>query len=58
MLLKMKLSDILVTKATANWQGNKIEGKVTQVDMAMDPMTQSFNADIEFNNDDQKLKPE
>lgn len=52
-----EISDISVgTNATANWQGFIIEGKVTQVAMAMDPMTQSFNADIEFNNGDQKVK--
>lgn len=43
-------------KAYAEWQGNKIEGKVTQVDMAMNPMTQSFNADIIFENIDKKMK--
>lgn len=44
------------TKAYAIWQGNKVEGKVTQVDMAMNPMTQSFNADVVFNNVDGKMK--
>lgn len=52
-----EISDVSIgTKAYALWQGNKIEGKVTQVDMAMNPMTQSFNADIEFNNSNQKVK--
>ena len=43
-------------KAYAEWQGYRIEGKVTQVDMAMDPMTQSFNAYIVLDNSDQKVK--
>lgn len=52
-----EISDLTVgTKAFAIWQGNKIEGKVTQVDMAMNSMTQSFNADIVFNNSGQKIK--
>lgn len=52
-----EIGDISVgTKATANWQGNIIEGKITQVAMAMDPMTQSFNADIVFNNSERKVK--
>lgn len=44
------------TKALAEWQGIKVEGKVTQVDMAMNPMTQAFNADVVFENRDKKLK--
>lgn len=44
------------TKAFAVWQGNKVEGKVTQVDMAMNPYTQSFNADVVFDNSDKKMK--
>ncbi len=52
-----EINDVIVgTKAIAVWQGNKIEGKVTQVDMAMNPMTQSFNADIVFNNSDKRMK--
>lgn len=52
-----EIGDIsLGTKAYALWQGNKIEGKVTQVDMAMNSMTQSFNADIEFINTNQAIK--
>jgi membrane fusion protein, multidrug efflux system len=52
-----EISDITVgTKASAEWQGNRIMGKVTQVDMAMNPRTQSFNADIVFNNTEQKIK--
>ena len=52
-----EISEISIgTKSYATWQGNKIEGKVTQVDMAMNPMTQSFNADIEFDNAKQNIK--
>lgn len=52
-----EINDVAVgTKATAVWQGNVVEGKVTQVDMAMNPMTQSFNADIVFDNSDRKMK--
>lgn len=52
-----EISDIKVgTKAYALWQGNKIEGKVTQVDMAMNPSTQSFNADVVFENSKQSIK--
>ena len=52
-----EISDLSVgTKATAKWQGITIEGVVTQVAMAMDPMTQSFNADVVFNNSDKKMK--
>ncbi|MCB0747159.1 MAG: efflux RND transporter periplasmic adaptor subunit [Ignavibacteriae bacterium] len=53
-----EISDVKVgDKAVAEWQGMKIEGKVTQVDMAMNPMTQAFNADITFENRDGKIKP-
>lgn len=52
-----EILDIKVgTKASAEWQGNKIEGKVTQVDMAMNPATQSFNADVVFDNSKQLVK--
>ncbi|MDX1700192.1 MAG: efflux RND transporter periplasmic adaptor subunit [Melioribacteraceae bacterium] len=52
-----EINDIKVgTNLSASWQGQKIEGKVTQVDMAMDPITQSFNAYAEFNNQAQKIK--
>jgi RND family efflux transporter MFP subunit len=44
------------TKAYAEWQGNKIEGIVTEVDMAMNPATNSFNADVVFENPDQIIK--
>lgn len=51
------INDVKVgTKAFAVWQGNKIEGKVTQVDMAMNPMTQSFNADVVFDNSNNIIK--
>ena len=45
------------SKAIAEWQGMKIEGKVTQVDMAMDQMTQAFNADVTFENKSNTIKP-
>ena len=45
------------SKAIAEWQGMKIEGKVTQVDMAMDQMTQAFNADVTFENRNRTIKP-
>ena len=45
------------SKAIAEWQGMKIDGKVTQVDMAMDPMTQAFNADVTFENRNSTIKP-
>ncbi len=44
------------TIAEAHWQGKIITGKVTQVDMAMNPYTQAFNADVVFDNSDRKLK--
>ncbi|MBL1213787.1 MAG: efflux RND transporter periplasmic adaptor subunit [Ignavibacteriae bacterium] len=43
------------TQAEAHWLGKTIQGKVTQVDMAMDPYTQAFNADVVFDNSDRKL---
>ncbi|MBK7106410.1 MAG: efflux RND transporter periplasmic adaptor subunit [Ignavibacteriae bacterium] len=43
-------------KAYAEWQGLKIPGIISQVDMAMDPMTQSFNADIIFENPNAQIK--
>ena len=52
-----EIDDIKVgTKAEAFWQGKTIEGKVTQVDLSMNPYTQAFNADVEFGNADGKLK--
>ena len=43
------------TKATAKWQGQIIFGKVSQVDLAMNTSTQSFNANIEFDNKEGKF---
>ncbi|MGD8779676.1 MAG: efflux RND transporter periplasmic adaptor subunit [Ignavibacteria bacterium] len=52
-----EISDVSVgTKVVAKWQGISIEGTVTQVDMAMNPATQAFNADVVFNNKDKKFK--
>lgn len=45
------------SKAVAEWQGKKIVGKVTQVDMAMNPITQAFNADLTFENKNNIIKP-
>lgn len=39
------------------WQGSIFEGKVVQVDMAMDQKTQAFQAVMEFDNSDKILKP-
>ena len=37
-------------KAIATWEGNTIEGKIVQLDMAMNPDRQAFGAVIEFVN--------
>jgi len=42
--------------ASAAWMGSEIEGKVTQVDMAMNPLTKSFRALVEFDNPGNLLK--
>jgi membrane fusion protein, multidrug efflux system len=41
--------------ATATWKGNRIEGTVTQVDMAMNAMRKAFRAVVEFDNTDKRL---
>lgn len=42
--------------AEAAWQGYKIEGKVVQVDMAMNQLKNAFRALVEFDNPDNLLK--
>jgi len=42
--------------ASAAWMGSEIEGKVTQVDMAMNPLTKSFRSLVEFDNPGNLLK--
>ena len=38
-------------RATAVWQGNRIDGRVIQVDMAMDQTRKAFAVKLEFEND-------
>jgi RND family efflux transporter MFP subunit len=42
--------------ATAVWLGNRIKGKVVQVDTAMNMMNKAFRALVEFDNPDKMLK--
>ena len=42
--------------AYALWNNKRIDGKVVEVDMALDPKTQAFGAIIEFNNPSMILK--
>jgi RND family efflux transporter MFP subunit len=42
--------------AYAIWNDRRIDGKVVEVDMALDPKTQAFGAVIEFNNPQMILK--
>jgi RND family efflux transporter MFP subunit len=42
--------------AVAVWKGNTIEGKVVEVDMAMNAMRKAFRAVVEFDNPDNRLK--
>lgn len=42
--------------AAAAWKDNTIEGKVVQVDMAMNAMKKAFRAVVEFDNPDNRLK--
>jgi RND family efflux transporter MFP subunit len=42
--------------AYAVWNNKRIDGKVVEVDMALDPKTQAFGAVIEFNNPKMILK--
>jgi len=41
--------------AEATWEGNTIQGKVTQVDRALNPSRQAFGAFIEFDNTEHKI---
>lgn len=43
-------------KAQAVWNGNIIEGKVVEVDFAMNMQSQAFNATIEFDNSKNSIK--
>jgi membrane fusion protein (multidrug efflux system) len=42
--------------AVAVWKGNTIEGKVVEVDMAMNATRKAFRALVEFDNPDNRLK--
>lgn len=42
--------------AFAAWKGNTVEGKVVQVDMAMNAMKKAFRALVEFDNPDNRMK--
>ena len=42
--------------AAAAWKGNRIQGTVTQVDMAMNTMNKAFRAVVEFDNPENLLK--
>lgn len=42
--------------AVAAWKGNTVEGKVVQVDMAMNVMKKAFRALVEFDNPDSRMK--
>lgn len=41
--------------AEAEWNGKTLTGEVVQVDLAMDPVTKSFTADIEFPNSENEF---
>lgn len=41
--------------ASATWKGSRIEGTVTQVDMAMNAMRKAFRVVVEFDNPDNRL---
>lgn len=43
-------------KATATWNGESFEGRVTEIPLAMDPKTRSFPVKIEFDNPKKTLK--
>ncbi len=42
--------------AAAEWKGNTVEGKVVQVDMAMNYMKKAFRALVEFDNPENRMK--
>ncbi len=53
-----EISDIKKGQAAhATWKGTEVEGKVVQVDMAMDQEKQAFQVVMEFKNPDNILKP-
>lgn len=41
--------------ATSTWKGNRIDGTVTQVDMAMNAIRRAFRTVVEFDNPDNRL---
>lgn len=41
--------------ASAEWEGNKINGKVTQIDLSLNPSRQAFGAFVEFDNSSRKI---
>ena len=41
--------------AEATWEGNTISGKVTQIDLSLNPGKQAFGAFIEFDNKEHKI---
>lgn len=41
----------------AEWNGNKISGIVSQVDLSMNQMKKAFAVDVEFQNQDHKVRP-
>ena len=43
-------------KAHAEWNGIRIDGRVVEVDMALNQMKQAFGATVEFNNPEKILK--
>jgi RND family efflux transporter MFP subunit len=57
--IKVQEKDIQKVKigmnASAQWGGNVISGKITQIDLSLNPDTQAFGAFIEFDNKDRKI---
>lgn len=43
-------------KAEVDWNGKKYSGRVSNIDLAMDPHTRAFPVEIEINNPSQELK--
>ncbi len=41
--------------ADATWEGNTIKGKVTQIDLSLNPSRQAFGAFVEFDNKEHKI---
>ncbi|MBI9072431.1 MAG: efflux RND transporter periplasmic adaptor subunit [Melioribacteraceae bacterium] len=52
-----EIDDIKVgDKATAVWNGKEVTGKVIEIDLAMNPRTQSFTSVLEFDNSEKEVK--